>query len=209
MKCFVIFFLLLQNTPSFASKDERQLLKCLGDEEKKFHLKKETGPLYDLNQRMISEMIQIPKAELALEHFNDICSKTSFSPAWKLLEHSISKGKEIFEVPEGVTGTQKEVAQGMIDDYLEITSEIFLNFMTQVQAAAPSSTCLKEEIPELDAFFTDIKYLQEDVDIKKIFAGRDIKIFEKLKDFPLAFQRCRERLKKKLKSASKPAAKKS
>lgn len=209
MKCLVIFFLILLSVPVLASKDERQLLKCLGEEEKKFHLKKETGPLYDLNQRMISEMIQIPKAELTQEHFNDICSKTNFSPAWKLLELSLSKGKDIFEIPEGLSGTQKEVAQGMIDDFLEITSEIVLNFITQVQAAAPSATCLKEEIPDLDAFFNDIKYLQEDVEIKKIFAGRDVKIFEKLKDFPQAFQRCRERLKKKLKSVSKPAAKKS
>ncbi len=209
MKCFVMTSLLLVSLPSFAVRDERQLLKCLGQEEKQFHLKKETGPLYDLNQRLISEMLQIPKAELDTEAFNEICSKESFSPAWKLLEQSIVKGSEIFEVPASVTGSQKEMAKGMIDDYIEATKEIFLNFMTQIQAQAPSASCLKEEIPELDAFFSDIKYLQEDVDMKSIFAKRDIKIFRKLKDYPKAFKRCQVRIKKKLKSASKPAAKKS
>ena len=209
MKCFVITALFLLSLPVMAVRDERQLLKCLGQEEKQFHLRKETGPLYDLNQRLISEMIQIPKAELDLDFYNEICSKDSFSPAWKLLELSIIKGSSIFEVPDSVTGSQREMAKGMIDDYIEATKEILLNFLTQIQAQAPSATCLKEEIPQLDAFFSDIKYLQEDVDMKAIFAKRDIKIFRKLKDYPKAFKRCQERIKKKLKSESKPAAKKS
>lgn len=209
MKCFVIIGLLLFAPKSFSMKDERQLLKCLGEEEKNFHLKKETGPLYDLNQRLIAEMVQIPKTELASEHFTEICGKSSFSPSWKLLELSISKGKDIFEVPQEVSDTQKQMSLGMIDDYIEATHEIFLNFMTQIQSAAPSANCLKEEIPELDAFFTEIKYLQEDVDIKKIFAGRDVKIFHKLKNYRLAFKKCQARIKKKLKSESKAEAKKS
>lgn len=209
MKWFVISSLFLLSFNALATRDERQLLKCLGEEEKKFHLKKDTGPLYDLNQRLISEMIQIPKAELDAEFYNEMCDKNSPSPALKLLELSIRNGKETFDVPPEVQGSQREMAQGMIDDYLESTKEIFLNFMTQIQAIAPSASCLKEEIPQIDAFFTDIKYLQEDVDMKKIFAGRDVKIFNKLLGYPQAFDRCRARIKKKLKSESKPAAKKS
>ena len=209
MKWFVITSLFLLSFNALATRDERQLLKCLGEEEKKFHLKKDTSPLYDLNQRLISEMIQIPKAELAAESFKEMCNKTSPSPALKLLELSIRMGNEIFEVPPDVQGSQRQMAQGMIDDYIESTKEIFLNFMTQIQALAPSASCLKEEIPQIDAFFTDIKYLQEDVTMKKIFAGRDLKIFQKLLTYPQAFERCRVRIKKKLKSESKAAAKKS
>ncbi len=209
MKWLVIPLYLLISAPTMGMGDERQLLKCLGAEEKRFHLSKDLGPLYDLNQRLISEMLQIPKAEIHGDYFNEICGKGSFSPSWKLLELSISKGKEVFEIPESVTGNEKQMALRMVDDFLEATREIFLNLMTQIQAASPSPTCLKEEIPELDSFFNDIKYLQEDVDINKIFAGRDIKIFMKLKDYPQAFKRCQSRIKKKLKSESSPAAKKS
>lgn len=209
MKCFVITVFFLLPLHALAVRDERQLLRCLGQEEKQFHLKKETGPLYDLNQRMISEMVQIPKAELDVEFYNEICSKSSFSSAWKLLELSITKGSDIFYVPKSVTGSQREMAKGMIDDYIESTKEILLNFLTQIQAQAPSATCLKEEIPQLDEFFSDIKYLQEDVDMKSIFAKRDIKIFRKLKDYPQAFKRCQARIKKKLKSESKAAPKNS
>lgn len=209
MKCLVITGLFCLSLPLLAVRDERQLLKCLGAEEKQFHLKKETGPLYDLNQRMISEMIQIPKAELDQEYFDQICSKDSYSPSLILLELSIKKGPEIFNVPDSLGKAQKQMAVGMVDDYIEATKEIFLNLITQIQAQAPSPTCLKEEIPELDNFFSDIKYLQEDVDMKAIFAKRDVKIFRKLKSYPQAFDKCRERIKKKLKSESKAADKKS
>jgi hypothetical protein len=209
MKWFVIFSLTFVSLNAFATRNERQIIKCLGEEEKKFHLKKDTGPLYDLNQRMISEMIQIPKAELDAEYFQEMCGKATPSPSLKLLELSITMGKEIFEVPHDIEGSQRQVAQGMIDDYIESTREIFLNFLTQIQTLSPTASCLKEEIPPLDAFLTDIKYLQEDVDMKKIFAGRDVKLFKNLLGYPQAFERCRARIKKKLKSESKPAAKKS
>ena len=209
MKCFVITLLLLTTSLAYGAKDKRLLVKCLGDEEKRFHLNKDTGPLYELNQRLISEMVQIPSAELSNADFEEICNKNSFSSSWKLLELSIRKGKDIFQLQPSVTGIQRSVSEGMISDYMEATKEIFLSFVTSIQSLAPSATCLKEEIPQLDAFFTDIKYLQEDVDIKQIFRGRDVKIFQKLKDYPQAFGRCKERLKKKLKSSSKPAPKKS
>ncbi len=209
MKCLVIISIMFLTTSLWAGRNERQLLKCLGAEEKQFHLKKKLGPLYDLNQRLISEMIQIPKAELSPEDFKQICETANESPSWKLLELSISKGSSVFKIPGSELGKQDQIAQGMIDDYLEITNEIFLNFMTQIQATAPSPDCLEKEIPQLKDFFSDIKYLQEDVDIKKIFGGREVLIFQKLKNYPEAFERCRERIRKKLKSASKAGPKKS
>ncbi len=96
----------------------------------------------------------------------------------------------------------------MIRDYIDITRDLFLNYIAQIQAAAPSSTCLKEEVPELSQFFLEIKHLQEDVEIKTIFKGRDHKIFDHLKNYPSAFERCLVRIKKKAKSESKKPAKK-
>lgn len=185
-----------------------QILKCLGEEEKRFHLKKETGPVYDLNQRLIAEMIQIPKIELEPDNYLSICTGKKFSESWKLLEHSIKFGKKMFIIPKDVIGMQREMNKGMIDDYVEATREILLTFISQIQTISPHPACLKEEIPELDTFFTEIKYLQEDVDMKVIFMGRDKTIFEKLKNYPLAFEKCRTRLKKKPKSSSTPPAKK-
>lgn len=201
---FLIF--LIFNSPLCAR--EREILKCLGEEEKRFHLKKETGPVYDLNQRLIAELIQVPKVELVKEHYLTICSGEKFSESWKLLELSIRFEKNIFNIPKDISGIQKSMTEGMIDDYVEATREILLNFIAQIQSLSPTPNCLKEEIPELDQFFNEIKYLQEDIETKTIFEGKDQKIFEKLKNYNQAFDKCRARLKKKLKSESKAAPKK-
>jgi hypothetical protein len=190
-------------------REDQQILKCLGQEEKRFHQKKETGPVYDLNQRLIAELVQIPRLSVAGEDYWTICAGEKFSESWKLLELSIRKGKELFVIPGDLTGMQKSITEGMIDDYVEATREILLAFISQIQTQAPTASCLKEEIPELDQFFTEIKYLQEDVDMRQLFAGKDRKIFDRLKNYPLAFEKCRARLKKKASSASTAAPKKS
>lgn len=201
MKCLVILLFTLYPFMSWSAGDF-SILKCLGEEEKRFHLKKEAGPVYDLNQRLISEMIQIPNVQIRREDYLNICAGKQFSESWKLLEHSIKEGDDLFVIPEKIQGMQRQMTEGMIDDYVEATREILINFITQIQAISPTPTCLKEEIPQLDSFFTEIKYLQEDVDLKTIFKGKDQKIFEELKDYPLAFEKCRALLKKKVKSGS-------
>lgn len=206
MKCLVITFSLLLAVPAWSATND--ILKCLGKEEKRFHLAKSTGPVYDLNQKMIGEMIQIPNAEIAPQYLKEICTAENFSESWKMLELSIKKGKEIFIIPESITGMQRAVTDGMIDDFVDASREILLNFISAIQTISPTPDCLKEEIPELNNFFLEIKHLQEDVDMKNIFLGKDQKIFNRLKDYPRAFQNCRTRLKKKPKSGSVPEAKK-
>lgn len=191
------------------ARGDRQILKCLGEEEKRFHLKKETGPVYDLNQRLIAEIVQIPRVEVAPDDLRTICSSGQFSESWKLLELSIKEGKNLFVLPKDVSAMQKSIAVSMIDDYVDATREILLSFIAQIQAASPTPNCLKEEIPQLENFFTEIKYLQEDLDLKTLFKGKDQKIFEKLKAYPQAFDKCRGRIKKKPKSESTDAPKNS
>jgi hypothetical protein len=207
MNFISVIFIYLFLTPVF-SKDH-EILRCLGDEEKRLHLKKDLSPIYDLNQRLISELIQIPKVEINPSDYLVICTGEKFSESWNLLELSIKKRKSLFVIPNNITDIQRSMIEGMIEDYIDSSREILLNVISQIQTQAPTPTCLKEEIPELDDFFTEIKYLQEDVDPQIIFSGKDSKIFEKLKNYPLAFEKCRARLKKKLKSKSTERPKKS
>jgi hypothetical protein len=208
MKCLVILVSILFSLPSLARSD-RQILKCLGQEEKRFHLKKQMGPVYDLNQRLISEMVQIPGIEINPEDYLAICTGSKFSESWKLLERSIIKGKDLFVIDNKIQGMQRAVTTGMIEDFVDATNEILLKFISEIQTLSPTPDCLKNEIPELDNFFTEIKYLQEDLDLQTIFKGKDMKIFEKLKNYPLAFEKCRARLKKKARPVSTRPAKKS
>lgn len=203
MKYMVTILILL----SFHARAKSpELLKCLGAEEKRLHLKKNTGPIYDLNQRLIAEMVQIPDAIIDANAFKEICSSEG-SESLKLLQLTISKGKALFNIPSKVVGMQRQIARGMIDEYVETSKEILLNLITQIQVLSPTPHCLEEEIPLLKNFFYEIKHLQEEVDIDQIFGGRDTKILYELKNYPKYFQRCLARLKKKPKSGSTSAPK--
>lgn len=204
MKCLVILLVL---TSFYAHGSPKELLKCLGAEEKEFHAKKEIGPLYDLNQRMLAEMVQIPNANIAPAEISEICAKSS-SPSSKLLELTLAKGKNIFVIPENIPGMQKQMTEGMIEDYIEISKELLLNYIGQIQALSPTPDCLNDAIKGLKEFYIDVKHLQEDVDVEKLFEKHDRKIFSELRTYPTAYKRCREELlKKKPKSGSTPSAK--
>jgi hypothetical protein len=185
-----------------------ELLKCLGAEEKTFHQKKDLGPLYDLNQKLISEIILIPNVSVSPDALKLVCDSRG-SESWKLLQLSLERGKALFEIPPSIKGMQRQMTEGMIDDYLQATREILVNLISQIQAQSPSADCLTKEFPKLVNFFQDLKYLQEEVDIEQLFKGRDVKIFEDLKNYPQAIKRCQQRLKKKLKSESTSKDKKS
>jgi hypothetical protein len=204
MKWFVM--MLIFSSQSFARTPE--LLKCLGAEEKAYHLKKDLGPSYDLNQRLIAEIIQVPNATIEGDALKAICNSKG-SESWKLLQLSLTKGKAIFVIPADIGGMQKQVTEGMIEDYVQATKEILLSLITQIQAEAPAADCLTTEFPRLRPFFRDLKYLQEDVDVEKLFKGRDEKIFKDLQSYKTALKNCQARLKKKAKSESSAPAKKS
>jgi hypothetical protein len=192
---YLILFMVCNSSLLFA---QSELLKCLGSEEKRFHLNKRQGPVYELNQKLISEIVQIPGASLKPSVLRNVCKPGQFSESWKLLEHTLKDGKAIFEFRNKASA---ELASGMADDYIEASRDILVGFINSIQAEAPSAECLNQEIPKLGEFFFKIKALQEDVDMKQIFDQYDVRIFEQLKSYPKAFERCQRRLKKKTKSA--------
>lgn len=184
------------------------LLKCLGVEEKRLHLKKDMGPNYDLNQKLMAEVIQIPNLQVEAGALKTICSSQSYGESWKLLQLSLIQGESLFSVTPDITGMQKKIAESMISDYLEAVREILLGLISQIQALAPTPDCLTTEFPRLVPFFRDMKYLQEEIDANQIFKGRGEKIFADLRNYRRAIKNCQARLKNTPKSESKAGAKK-
>jgi hypothetical protein len=202
-------FLLILTFLNMAWAIDKEILHCLGKEEKLLHLQKDTGPIYDLNQKIIGELIQIPSIQINSSDLKLICAEEDFSPSWKLLELSITKGKDIFVIANDISGVQKNMTEQMINDYLEAVREIFLGVISQIQSLSPTPDCLSKEIPVLNQFFMEVKYLQEEVDLKTLFSKKDQRILQLLKNYPSAFEKCREDLRKKTKSGSTEEAKKS
>lgn len=196
-------FLLI--SPAFAG----DILKCLGEQEKKIHLSKRAGPEYNLNQKLIAEMVQLQDAQLTPKAYSQVCQSKFVKPAQKLLELTLLEGKSIFVLKSSNNPTINSMNQGLLNDYIETSKELFLEYIASIQMLSPTPTCLAEEIKPLSDFFIEIKHLQEEVDLAELLKKKDAKIFKLLKDYPKAFERCQLRNKKNAKSGSTEAPKKS
>ena len=196
---FIYTLLLLSTTNLYAATPG--ILRCLGIEEARLHEQKLTGPIFNLNQRLISELIQIPGVTIHQVDLRRICSGNDHE-SLKLLEQVLVQGKSLFINTQ--TGMQKSITQGMIDDFIVSSKEIFLNFVSQVQMLSPTPNCLNNNIPKLAKLLEEIKYLEDEVDISQIFAKKEIDIFNRLRDYPLYFKDC-EKAKSTDKSESKPS----
>jgi hypothetical protein len=194
-----IALIILAPTLIYAQRSS-PVLKCLGSEERDYHLKKVSGPRMDLNQKLIAEIIQIPQVSIKPEFIESICH-SKYSPSLRLLELSLISEEKLFYT-DGKTDLVNSINQSMISDYIESSREIFIQFIHQVQAIAPTSNCLEDEIPELKEIFTNLKHAQEEIGVKKILNGKINSIFMKLIRFENILKNCQSRLKKTKRSGS-------
>ncbi|HLW58216.1 MAG TPA: hypothetical protein VKY27_12560 [Bacteriovoracaceae bacterium] len=174
---------------SFSSWSQSEgILRCLGLEEARMHENKESGPLFQLNQRLISELVQIPGLRINRVDYRRICGQGNES--LKLLEQILIQGKSLFINTQ--QGMRRSITDGMIDDFIISSKEIFLNFISSIQMISPTPHCLNQHIPELPKLLERIKYLEDEVELQKIFGNKDLEIFKKLQDYPLYFKACEE-----------------
>lgn len=174
---------------SFSSWSQSEgILRCLGLEEARMHENKESGPLFQLNQRLISELVQIPGLRINRVDYRRICGQGNES--LKLLEQILIQGKSLFINTQ--QGMRRSITDGMIDDFIISSKEIFLNFISSIQMISPTPHCLIQHIPELPKLLERIKYLEDEVELQKIFGNKDLEIFKKLQDYPLYFKACEE-----------------
>lgn len=152
------------------------------------HENKESGPLFQLNQRLISELVQIPGLRINRVDYRRICGQGNES--LKLLEQILIQGKSLFINTQ--QGMRRSITDGMIDDFIISSKEIFLNFISSIQMISPTPHCLNQHIPELPKLLERIKYLEDEVELQKIFGNKDLEIFKKLQDYPLYFKACEE-----------------
>lgn len=208
-----VFLLLIILLPGAALAQASELMLCLGKEEKAFHAEKDTGPIYDLNQKLIGELITIPGIEAPRDVLRKVC-RTSGSPSQELLVEMLLNPTGWGIVTDKTTGLEKNIALELIKDLNQSTPEILLGFLAQLQAAAPDAHCLNRHIPGINTLNNEVKWLQEEVDIVKI-AGRRKRlkrILLRMKKSKQIFAKCRaeaqskSKSKKSDKSAGKPSA---
>jgi hypothetical protein len=200
----VIFYIVLTLSFKVYAKP-KQALVCLGQEEFSYHQAKQTGPLYKLNQAMISEYLQFPEnVSLKKVYFDKVCQNAVKSPSLALLESALRDGKKIFLVIDAKDDQKNLIAKNQIEQFIKKCNEIFLSLLRDVQAGAPNAQCLKKQIPNLDKFLLYYKYLEEDVNQKNIFEDTQVvvRFFSHLEKIKEIYQKCLDREGKEIKKSS-------
>lgn len=190
----ILALLTLSVSTSWAQRPQysSELLVCLGLEEKAFHTKKQTGSTYDLNQKLIGELVLINRIDAPASVLQKVCH-TQHSPSVQLLEEMLLEPQGWWKLPEG-KGAEDSIAKELVKDLNQTMPEILLSYLGQLQAEAPDAKCLNKHVVGLKNLNLEVKWLQEEIDITKItnHKQRLRKIFEGIKKAPALFQRCRK-----------------
>jgi hypothetical protein len=170
------------------------MLKCLGKEESYYASIKYTGPNYKLNQIMIDEMSSLNDLEMMSSSYQDICENLSFYPSLRLLEKLLSNGQKIF-----MTQGSDELAKHNIQALKDKSGRILTRYLALVQSAAPTASCLNDNIPEIKNLYARYRYLEDTLGPKELVGSKkEIKsIFKKLRNIDAIFKKCSEIKRKK------------
>jgi hypothetical protein len=188
-----LFLILLTQTYAFASPNP--LLQCLGLEEERYHKAKDIGPFYELNQKMISALIQFSEdTHLNDEVYNTACKTGMESPSLYILEESLYDDEELFYVENSIkeNPTLFNIQDNLIKEFKIATPELFLNFLKSVQAQLPNAECLNKKVPEIQELFFTIKHMQSHKSLAQILKeSKSVpKIFSQLKNFKVLLKFC-------------------
>lgn len=175
------------------------LIKCLGREEHKIHKKKLSGALYEINQRLISELVMFQKININPQMKKEICASRNPTPSVRLLEYLVTYQDKVFDLTGPINEAEKELYKSSILEFTDIIPELFFLYVSHLQAVTPRPACLEEHIPQLKSLLEDVKNLEGDVPTKDLLKqkNRGDKILIQLRNFNSINETCTQELKKK------------
>jgi hypothetical protein len=187
---FTILLFMLSFSTFARERVKNQALVCLGQEEERLHKAKNVGAIYQFNQKMISELIMLKHVTLKPEFVDQICkAKIPSLEFFTLLsEHS----REIFNIEGNLPKNFMMMGQAHIDDLEDRIPDLFNELITIMQSLSDYPHCLKEEIPELESYFYQRTYLEEDISIKEWLKQKKLvpQVARKLKNMDKILKSC-------------------
>ena len=210
MRCLLFTVLLLTPLALKAKAPPSRLLVCLGSHEKEFHKKKAHGAFYDLNQRLISELLQTQAVDGSPALIGRVC-KPGMRASVHVLEAMLLDPRGWYVLKPDASDLTKELLKEIIQE----TPQIFLNFLGALQTEAPTPDCLNRHIEGLADLNEEVKWLEDEIDINKITGKKTrlMKIFAGIQRSDEIFAVCakelallKEKSKKRDKAAGKPSA---
>ncbi len=182
------------------------VVKCLGREESRIHKNRLGGPVYELNQRLISELVMFNKIELVPAMAKDICKNEDKTfGSVKLLEYLVTHDGNVFVLPKKLTLIEKEIYRATVNEFMDMIPEVFYNYVAQVQAVSARPSCLEDHIPQIKELNRDIKALGQEIPARRLIANNKMgaKIMSSLRDVENLWLKCDEELKKQLEEEKK------
>lgn len=188
---FILILLVALNAQSQEKKSYKSILQCLGMEELALHKNKIQGPVYKLNQTLISEVASGNLMQVKREIIENICFAKDFSPSVNFLKNLLIKEKNIYTYDkENVKIYRLQLVA--TDALQQKVPGLFFQYLISLQGLTNHPDCLYREIPEFDYFMKRFRYLQGDLTPQKLLSdkGKIRVIFEKLKSFSKVLSKC-------------------
>lgn len=173
----LLTLILLSYGAAYASSD---VLKCLGREEAYIHKNKVGGAFKTLNQAMIGELVLLGKSlSIGPTLENELCSKRTLFPSFLLLEKILINGSRTLRYNKGgMTSTKDFSDRQTLKTLYKNSFDIFIDFLTKLQAQVDDPHCLTKKYPELRTFFLQAQHVFEEQGAQKILS--DFKELPKL-----------------------------
>ena len=154
-------------------------LHCLGKEEEMIHQAKDQGPIYLLNQWIISDVVAM-NIHVKRKYLDDICK--SFSPSVAFLRLFLMEGKSIFT-------KESSSVQGQLTGKLP---DLFTGYLLQIQASLPQAGCLERQSPHVSYYLNRFKYLQGEISAENLLKDpvRIRHVFKSLENFDQMVKAC-------------------
>lgn len=207
-KIVSFFIISILMTKAYAADGEvPNIVQCLGREEAIYLKNRMAGPNVNLNRDLINELITHEQIPIKNEVLKKICEPDS-PTGFLTLQYFMTMRLDVLDFKDVDKINQKRYEQ----IFVEMTSKfpsMFLSYITALTAQAPTYDCLTKEIPEIDRYLDQYKYLENEVSGEKVLLNIDTiaKIFQKIKDYEKIFERCEEEKKQQEQNNKKEESK--
>lgn len=186
---FLVIFLLFQEVRA------ENILHCLAREEEKIHQDKMDGPLYWLNQYLVSQLAGLTGVKLQKNFYDEICNDHD-SASLKLLENLLIHGKNIIDIKtlskeEGARVYQNAVIETMVD----ASPGEFFKYISKLQSFADDPKCLEREIPEIKHFMDRYMYLEGEIQTETLLDDKSKiqSIFKRFHSMKSIYAKCKSK----------------
>jgi hypothetical protein len=178
LSIFLILFLSVH-----AQAQSKEFLKCLAQEELQFHKQKVGGAYYKLNQKLISELIQMTKTLTLKEKYQEqICNAPKKLVSLTLLKLMMIHKEDLFisYAPKGDL-SMRSVDNQTKTEIVHESMKAFIHFINHLQAQTEKPNCLITKNKELYNLYLKARYTLEDQGLRQLI--NEVKDLEAIFDF--------------------------